>query len=95
MRCTSASAMNPPLMQADIVRELFHRKPSHSVVYNAQTLLPFGNKASLPRRPDRRRLTRIRISFRKNFFERGVVSVDIVVKVNESVLSHDNGAIDD
>jgi hypothetical protein len=36
------------LMQTDIVRELFHRKPSHSVVYNAQTLLPFGNKASPP-----------------------------------------------
>jgi Bacterial protein of unknown function (DUF882) len=45
--------------------------------------------------PHRGRLTRIRISLRKNFFECGIVSVNIVVKMNESVLSHDDGAIDD
>jgi hypothetical protein len=45
--------------------------------------------------PHRRRLTRIRITFRENFFERGVMAIDVVVKMNESILSDDSGAIDD
>ena len=39
--------------------------------------------------------TRIRITLRKNLLERSVVAVDVVVKMNDSILSHDNGAIDD
>jgi hypothetical protein len=39
--------------------------------------------------------TRIRITLRENLLERSVVAVDVVVKMNDSILSHDNGAIDD
>jgi hypothetical protein len=45
--------------------------------------------------PHRRRLTGIGITLRKNLFERGVVSVDVVVKMNESILRHDYGGIQD
>ena len=46
-------------------------------------------------RLDRRRLTRIRISLRKNFFECGIVPIDVVVKMNDSILIDNRSAIND
>ncbi len=40
-------------------------------------------------------LTRIRITLLKHFFERGVVPVDVIVKVNDAILRHDHGGIND
>jgi hypothetical protein len=51
------------------------------------------SRASLSVAWGRRRLTRIRVTLGKSFFERSVVSVDVVVKMNDSILSYDNGAI--
>jgi hypothetical protein len=51
------------------------------------------SRASLSFVWGRRRLTRIRVTLRKNFFERSVVPVDVVVKMNDFILSYDNGAV--
>jgi hypothetical protein len=40
-------------------------------------------------------LTRIRIAFLENLLEGDILAVDVVVKVNDSILRHDHGAIDD
>src|SRR5580698_2310013 len=36
----------------------------------------------------------VRIALRKNLSERGIVTVDVVVEMNQSVLQHDNGCVE-
>ena len=55
----------------------------------------FGNGVGLPSNLHGRRLNRIRISLRKGFFERSVVPVDVIVKMNDSIFSNDDSAIYD
>ena len=57
----------------------------------APKIEPRGQGGSYLR--SRRRLTRIRVAFGKSFFERSIVPVDVIVKMNDPILSYDNGAI--
>jgi hypothetical protein len=49
----------------------------------------------LPRQAHCRPLTRIRITLRKSLFERSVVPVDVIVKMNYSILCYNDRAIQD
>jgi len=52
-----------------------------------------GSGVSIACQPHCRRLSRIRITLGKSFFERSVVPVNVGVKMNDSILSYDNGTI--
>jgi uncharacterized protein YcbK (DUF882 family) len=53
-----------------------------------------GVNTRLSRQPDHRQLTRVRVTLIEDLLERSVVPVDIVVKVNGSILHNDHRAID-
>jgi hypothetical protein len=63
----------------------------HSRGCRPHSAMVFG----LPSHLHGRRLTRIRITLRKSFFERSVVPIDVIVKMNDPILSYYDSTIYD